>query len=130
MDGSEPRGHVRMTREFGVKRLESAPRAEQQRRGFAAKARGPGDVTADEVRTCSLGLVKRAVLRAGNEPEGSIERPSLEANQRLLLSDLGEQRQRGNPPLCCVNDPPLGAYGCVAPVEVPGSCLDRLTTCW
>jgi hypothetical protein len=95
-----------MAREFGVKRLEPAPRAEQQRRGFAAKARGPGDVTADEVRTCSLGLVKRAVLHAGNEPKSSIERPSLEARLRRC-----ERAFRTSRRVHCQRDGPLEESG-------------------
>jgi hypothetical protein len=71
-----------MAREFGIKRLEPPPRVEQERRSLAAETRGERDMAADEVRTCSLGLVERAVLNAGNQPEGRIERPSLEARLR------------------------------------------------
>jgi hypothetical protein len=63
-----------MTRKFDVKRLEYISRAQQERRSLAAaEARGPGDVAADKVYTCSLGIVERADLRASYEPERRVE---------------------------------------------------------
>src|SRR3954451_12494326 len=70
----DPGGHVNLARKFGVKGLESLPGAEQEWRSLAtAVTRGPGDMAADKVHTCSLGLVERAILRASCEPERGVK---------------------------------------------------------
>jgi hypothetical protein len=82
-----------VARKFGIEGLEPPPGAEQQLRRLAAKTGGPGDVAADEVRPGLLGLVEWPVLRAGDKPEGGIERASLKARLCRGERALGTSRR-------------------------------------
>ncbi len=94
--GGEPRGHVGVARKFGVKGLQPAPRAEQQRRSLAAETRGEGDMAPNEVRTCSLEVVERSGLRGGQEPQRRVKHASLEACLRRGQCTLRTSRR-----ICC-----------------------------
>ena len=80
-----PRVQIGVARERDIQRLELPCRPQKKRRGFAAPARGEGDLPTQQVNLCTPQLVQRpgpSNLRRGQQLQSRIERADLQIRLR------------------------------------------------